>query len=128
MTETYEFTATEPAKRAGRQGAGRRREHNPFEAAVREIVGTGQARQTQFTLSVENGETLKQRKDRIRRFLTRASKDVAAENGVEPYAIALTVGEVPGQEGASGEQLYFAKFWDRAGVRAAHGEQAGEQE
>lgn len=113
MSESYVFTESVPAKRAGRQGSGRQKEPNPFESAVEAIVGTKSARDASFTLDAENGETLKQRQARIRRFLTRAGKDVAAkQNRSEPYKIALTITEV-----GEGTGAYVAKFWDQVAVR-----------
>lgn len=121
MTETYEFTPSTPARRAGRQGAGRKPEPNPFESAVREIAGTGQARDTYFVLDTDNDETLKQRKDRIRRFLTRAGKVVAEERGVEPLTVELSI--TPAYREDAPEEIipgvFVAKFWDRQGVKDA---------
>lgn len=114
--ESYEFTESVPAKRAGRQGSGRQKEPNPFEEAVAAIAGTKSARDASFSLDVENGETIEQRKARIRRFLTRAGKDVAAkQNRAEPYKIALTISQV----GDAGSNAYVAKFWDQVAVRQA---------
>lgn len=114
MSEQYTFTESVPAKRAGRQGSGRQREHNPFESAVEAIVGTKSARDAAFSLDVENGETFEQRKARIRRFLTRAGKDIAAkQNRSEPYKIALTISQV----GDENSNAYVAKFWDQVAVR-----------
>lgn len=114
MSEQYTFTESVPAKRAGRQGSGRQKEPNPFESAVGAIVGTKGARDASFSLDVENGETLKQRQARIRRFLTRAGKDVAAKQGrSDAYKIALTISQV----GDEGSNAYVAKFWDQVAVR-----------
>ncbi len=114
-TETYEFFETEPARRAGRQGAGRQKEPNPFHAAVQAIAGTKSARGSKFTLDTENGETIEQRQARIRRLLTRAGKEVAAERGAEkPYRIALTITPVDGEP-----NTYETKFWDQVAVRTA---------
>lgn len=113
MSETYEFIEAAPVKRPGRQGAGRKREDNPFEDAVKAIAGQTDgegsplARAVVFHLDVENGETLKQRKARIRRFLTRAGKDLAPESE-EPFKINLVVTDTPDENGA-----YKATFWHR---------------
>lgn len=112
MSETYTFQEAAPVKRAARKGAGRRAEPNPFEAAVREIAGrvdgdgTPLARSTAFTLDAENGETLKQRRDRIRRFLTRAGKLVSDERGGVDVSIELRIKPYAANS-------YEATFWDR---------------
>jgi hypothetical protein len=113
MSETYEFSAATPVKRPARKGAGRKAEANPFETAVKEIAGARDgdgnplARQASFTL--EAGESLKQRDARIRRFLTRASKDAAKERGLDEHAYSISKAieetDTPG--------AYVVKFWDR---------------
>lgn len=105
MSETYEFVAATPVKRAARSGAGRKKDDNPFEAGVKAILGTDEARATTFTLDVENGETFKQRKDRIRRLLTRAGKECVAD-GQDPATIKLAIVPVEGSE-----NTYTATFW-----------------
>lgn len=116
MSETYEFSVATPVRRPARRGAGRKPEVNPFTDAVRAIVGQQDAegnplaRQATFTLDSAAGETYKQRHQRIRRFLSRAGKDIAKANGLDEkaYNIALVIeeGTTPG--------TYVAKFWDRA--------------
>lgn len=111
--ETYEFTEAAPVKRPGRQGAGRKREDNPFEAAVKSIAGQSDgegnplARSTKFAPNAEQGETLKQRKARIRRLLTRAGKDLVAD-GAEPLKITLVTTDTPDEDGN-----YIATFWHK---------------
>lgn len=113
MSETYEFIEATPVKRTARVGAGRKREDNPFESAVREIAGKTDedgnplARAVVITLDEENGETLKQRRARIRRFLTRAGKEIV-QDGTEPLLIKMAdepVGDVP--------NTYKITFWHR---------------
>lgn len=111
MSEQYEFAPCAPVKRPGRQGAGRRPEVNPFEVQVREVVGKTEngapaARQASFKLDSDNGETLKQRTARIRRFLTKAGKSLAPEGG-DAYNIAMVVEET------TLDDVYVVKFWDR---------------
>jgi hypothetical protein len=121
MTETYEFAPCAPVRRPGRQGAGRRPETNPFENDVKAIVGKVDedgaplARQASFKLIAENGETLKQRSARIRRFLTRAGKELAGE-GQRAYNIAMVIEE------SAIEGVYLVKFWDRNAGRTTAGQ------
>lgn len=117
MTDTYEFVEATPTKRTGRQGAGRRPEPNPFHDAVKAIIGQVNgdgdpvARAVSFDLDAEHGETVKQRKGRIRRFLTRAAKEIAGE-GNQHAAINLAVDANPGTNPAL-KGAYVATFWDR---------------
>lgn len=110
-TETYEFRATEPVRRAPRKGAGRRPAPNPFIDGVRSIAGQTDGSgapltlAAPFTLDHEHGETLKQRSARIRRNLTAAGKLIAVERDVQSYAIGMVVE----QDG----DAYVVKFWDR---------------
>ena len=114
-TETYgEAHVVEPAVRAPRVGAGRKAGPNPFTTDVRAVIGqaTSDGRPLtigrSFMLNIEQGETLKQRKDRIRRFLTRAGKELAEIDGADrPYLIGLAIEAVNDNPG------YVAKFWDR---------------
>lgn len=109
MSETYEFEAAKPVKRPGRQGAGRKPEENPFEAAVAAIVNTDEARATTFTLDAENGETLKQRLARVRRLLTRAGKELAEKHGHgDAYRIERSVEPVEGQA-----DTWRVTFWHK---------------
>lgn len=122
MSETYQFVETAPVKRPGRQGAGRKREDNPFEDAVREIAGqtdehgNPRARSTTFVLDAENGETEKQRTARIRRFLTRAGKDIVAD-GADALKINMVVkaGRLDGAGNVvdAPEGTYVVTFWHR---------------
>lgn len=111
MSETYTFAEAEPVKRPGRQGAGRKREHNPFEAEVREIAGRRDAegrpvgRRTDVFLDVENGETWEQRRARIRRLLTRAGNELPT-----PTKIVMVLSKEPNENGA-----YELRFWERQG-------------
>lgn len=121
--ERYEIIEATPIKRAPRQGAGRKAKDNPFEQSVREIAGQTDAdgdplaRAAFFSLNEAAGETLKQRKDHIRRLLTRAGKLVSAENhgGItDAVSIALVVKESTDEELARG--THVARFWDRYAV------------
>lgn len=113
MSETYEFVEAKPVKRTARVGAGRKREANPFEGAVREIAGKTDedgnplARAVIITLDEENGETLKQRRARVRRFLTRAGKEIV-EDGADPLLIKMADEPVDGQA-----NTYKITFWHR---------------
>ena len=87
MSETYsEPIEAKPTTRAARQGAGRKREDNPLEDIVKSVLGqrdengTPKAVATKFALDVENGETEKQRFARVRRLLTRAGKELVADD------------------------------------------------
>jgi len=113
MSETYtEFIEAAPVKRAARQGAGRRREDNPLEGAVKSVLdqtdadGNPKAVATKFTLDVENGETEKQRFARIRRLLTRAGKELV-EDGAEPAKIERGISG-PGADG-----VYTLTIWHK---------------
>ena len=127
MIEAYgETQFVEPVKRPGRKGAGRKPDPNPFIDDVRCIVGqtdkTGRplTAARAFTLEHERNETLAQRSARIRRFLTRAGKEVAkevesqfADSGMLPYSIGMNIVAAGDGEGEG----YVVKFWDRRAAR-----------
>ncbi len=117
-TETYEFRAAVPRKQAPRAGAGRPAEPNPFIEAVARVAGKTQvvdgrtvplAAETAFVLDAEHGETLKQRWDRIRRQLTAAGKQVAADHERGRYYI-IDRSQVELNEAAG---VYTFSFWDK---------------
>lgn len=126
MSSETIITDPVPVKQKPRQGAGRPKAPNPFLADVRVIAGklnerTGQAmavRET-FSLDAERGETLDQRRGRVRRQLTAAGKAIAAEHGrAEPYLIGMDISESgdapnPFLPPALREPLYALTFWDR---------------
>lgn len=120
-TETYTFQEAEPVKRAGRQGAGRKKENNPFHEAVRSVVGVTREDgapytvSTPFHLDVANGETLEQRIGRIRRFLTRATKELDAQTVVDLSITDLATGETLSKrrDGHRTSGDFAVRFWDR---------------
>ena len=125
MTVENIITDPVPVPQKPRQGAGRPAEPNPFLADVRVIAGklnerTGQAmavRET-FTLDASRGETLAQRRGRVRRQLTAAGKAIAAEHGrADPYLIGMDISESADAPNPflprGGGQSYVLTFWDR---------------
>lgn len=120
-TETYTFTDAEPVRRAGRQGAGRKKEPNPFHEAVREVIGqtredgAPRTKSTPFQLDTANGETLEQRIGRIRRFLTRATKELGAETVVDLSITDRATGETLSKrrDGHRTTGDFTVRFWDR---------------
>lgn len=110
MSETYEFTAATPVPRAGRQGAGRRPDPNPFLEAVKAIVGqtngdgTPEARQAVVVLDSGRGETYKQRYSRIRRQLTAAGKECG-----DDVSISMDLTPEPNPETGA----HTLTFWHR---------------
>jgi hypothetical protein len=124
MTVETIITDPVPVPQKPRQGAGRPKAPNPFLADVRVIAGklnerTGKAmavRET-FTLDASRGETLAQRRGRVRRQLTAAGKAIAAERGrADPYLIGMDISESYDATPECGT-LYVLTFWDRE-VRA----------
>lgn len=125
VSETYVFQEAEPVKRAGRQGAGRKKEPNPLHDTVAGIVG--QTREdglpktveSPFRLDEENGETLRQRHGRIRRAATRAGKELGKVHG-RTYNIDIAItdvetGETLGvkRDGDRTRGVFSVKVWDR---------------
>jgi hypothetical protein len=125
-TEYYgEAYIVEPVKRAPQVGAGRKAEANPFHVDVRGVIGqvTEDGRPLTigrtFALDAVQGETLKQRHDRIRRFLTRAGKEHAKADGAPlPYMIGLAIDALPNEGGIPATQRYVVKFWDKRARKA----------
>lgn len=121
VSETYTFSDAEPVKRAGRQGAGRKKEPNPFHEAVREVVGqvredgAPRTKSTPFQLDAENGETLEQRIGRIRRFLTRASKELNAQTTIDLSITDVVTGKTLSKrrDGHRTTGEFSVRFWDR---------------
>lgn len=122
VIESYEFQIVEPVKRQPRKGAGRRPAANPFLAGVRQVAGQSDERgpltaSAPFKLD-EARETLEQRTARIRRFLTSAGKQVAAERSAETgqtidsYSIGMHISETQAAS-ADGPATYVVKLWDR---------------